>query len=1177
MKSLLSEIIDIQQLKAIFSGLEKAARSQLIYGLDGSARHMVMAAIYNYMQKPLLIVTADTLQAGKVYEDLLAVFGDDEVFLFPGKELLYYHDLYSESGDASVQRISVMKQLATGRRIIVVTSILGLIEKMCPLAPWQNACFSVKVGQELDLEELVSKIIAAGYERVDLVELPGQLSVRGGILDVFPLGETAPVRLEFFGDYIDSIRTFDPGTQRSAKNLSALQLAPAKELVIEKSARQRAIAALEAEQKKLTEQVKKNGAGERLLEKLTEHLEKIRHNIYFPCIEQYLLYFYPQPAGLLDWFPDDALLFLNDPLRCQQAVEQLTNELGEMQSTLFAQGELLAQQVELIWDYEQILTKTKKQIVAFSVFTQKGSAVKYRHAVSLSAKPVPRFLGQWDLFAQEVSHWRRQGYRVAILTSTRQRSSGIIEILAEHQIPSVYTLSRPELVPRSVTLMHGTLESGFVLPEIKLAVLTEQDILPQRKKQRRLKQKEGVRIGDYHELQVGDFVVHEQHGIGQYLGLRMLEVGGVQRDYLYIQYAGNDKLYIPIEQLDVVRKYIGVEGKRPKLSSLGGGEWSRIKARVQSSVQELAKELLALYAARETEEGHAFSPDSSWQREFEDSFAFEETPDQLQAIKEIKADMEKSRPMDRLLCGDVGYGKTEVALRAAFKAIMDGMQVAFLVPTTILAQQHYHTFTERLANFPVKIAILSRFQSKKEQKETIQGLKDGTIDLVVGTHRLLSKDVRFRNLGLLVVDEEQRFGVRHKEKIKMLKKNVDVLTMTATPIPRTLHMALVGVRDMSVIETPPEDRYPIQTYVLEYSDTLIREAIIREMGRGGQVYFVHNRVQSIDRWAAKLRKLVPEARIAVGHGQMPEEQLEKVMIDFMEGEYDVLLSTTIVEAGLDIPNVNTIIIHDADKFGLAQLYQLRGRVGRSNRIAYCYLTYQKDKVLSEVAEKRLQAIKEFTELGSGFKIALRDLEIRGSGNILGPEQHGHMMAVGFNMYVKLLEDAIRTYKGIKEEKKILARIEVQTNAYLPASYISDTRQKIVFYQKVASVQTEEEIQEAREELCDRYGPLPPAAENLLRVTQIRLMAEELSITAITEERSEILIHFASQSIFHANQLLAVAKRHQGRLTTGMAKNFILAIRSQFKNDEQKLLYLLDLCRELKHLSSSTESRVVSEE
>ncbi|NLN07298.1 MAG: transcription-repair coupling factor, partial [Firmicutes bacterium] len=546
-------------------------------------------------------------------------------------------------------------------------------------------------------------------------------------------------------------------------------------------------------------------------------------------------------------------------------------------------------------------------------------------------------------------------------------------------------------------------------------------------------------------------------------------------------------------------------------------------------------------------------------------------PDQLQAIAEIKADMQKSRPMDRLLCGDVGYGKTEVALRAAFKAVMDGMQVAFLVPTTILAQQHYRTFTERLQGFPVNIGILSRFQSKAEQKATLQGLKDGTIDLVVGTHRLLSKDVRFKNLGLLVVDEEQRFGVRHKEKIKMLKKNVDVLTMTATPIPRTLQMSLVGVRDLSVIETPPENRYPIQTYVLEYSDVLVREAILREIGRGGQVYFVHNRVQSIDKWAAHLAKLVPEAKLAVAHGQMPEAQLEEVMIAFLEGEYDVLLSTTIVEAGLDIPNVNTIIICDADKFGLAQLYQLRGRVGRSNRIAYCYLTYQKDKILTEAAEKRLHAIKEFTELGSGFKIALRDLEIRGAGNILGPEQHGHMLAVGFDMYIKLLEDAIKTYKGTKTERQLPPRIEVQADAYLPASYISDARQKIVFYQKIVSLSSVAEVEEAREELSDRYGPLPPPAENLLTVAHLRLLAQELGISIISEEKGDLMLRFTGGKI-DGNTLLQYARQRQGRLQSATGRQFVLSFRKKFVTAGEKLEFLLQRLQELQEFADGGHRR-----
>lgn len=1176
MKHIAVEILTLPQLQPLFEGLRGRTRSQLVYGLDESARSMAMAAIRIQTERPVLIVTSDPLHAGKVYEDLLAVFGEEEVFLFPGKELLYYMELFSESGDASSQRIAVMERLAAGSRPIVVTTVSGLVAKMAPFARWKSTCLSFKAGDDASVGQLLSTLVEAGYERVEMVEVQGQVSVRGGIVDIFPVGQQYPYRIEFFGDTVESIRSFDPVTQRSREGREELNILPAREITWGVKEREEALAALERERALLDEQRQKGvrtDAGERLREKLSEHLQKIRENIYFAGVEQYLLYFYPRPASLLDWFPAEALLFIDDPLRCDQAAQQLRQELGEIQSTLYAQGELLARQVDLAWDYGELLAGCPRQTVAFSLFAHNGVHQPYRRSISLSAKPVPRFLGQWDLFGEEVAHWRRQDYRVVILTSSRQRSSGIAEILAERNIPAFYTLSQPDLSPRTVTLLHGSLESGFVLPEIKLAVLTEQDILPQRKKRRRLKGKEGVRVGDYHELQVGDFVVHEQHGIGQYLGLRTLEVGGIQRDYLYIQYAGNDKLYLPIEQIDVVRKYIGVEGKRPKLSALGGGEWSRVKARVQASVQELAKELLALYAARETELGHAFGPDHPWQDDFEAAFPYEETPDQLQAIKEVKEDMEKQRPMDRLLCGDVGYGKTEVALRAVFKAIMDGMQAAFLVPTTVLAQQHYRNFLERLAGFPVTVGVLSRFQSAAEQKATLQGIKEGSVDLVVGTHRLLSKDVKFKNLGLLIVDEEQRFGVRHKERIKMMKQNLDVLTMTATPIPRTLHMSLVGVRDMSVIETPPEGRYPIQTYVLEYSDALIREAVLREVGRGGQVYFVHNRVQSIDQWAARLRGLLPEVKIAVAHGQMAEDLLEAVMMDFLAGEYDVLISTTIVEAGLDIPNVNTIIIHDADKFGLSQLYQLRGRVGRSNRIAYCHLTYQKDKVLTEVAEKRLQAIKEFTELGSGFKIALRDLEIRGAGNILGPEQHGFMMSVGFDLYVKLLEDAIQTYQGGRQEKKAAPRIEIQTDAYLPASYIADARQKIVFYQKVAAVENAAEISEAREELCDRYGPLPAAAENLLNVAHLRLLAEEAGVMSVSEEKGEIQIRFGSAGVPGGDELLAVSKLFQGRLTASAGKQFMLTFRGKYSGDAEKIAFLLELFNRLKKLAKREKSHV----
>lgn len=1169
LKKLASELLAIPQLAPLFDGLAGTTRAQLVYGLDDSARNLLMAAVRIRTGRPVLLVAHDSLQATKIYEDLLAIFKEEEVFYFPSLDLLYGYTLLSASGDAAAQRIAVLKALATGKNIFVVATISALLTKMAPFAPWQNACLSISGGQQLPLASLLLALTAAGYERVEIVDVQGQISLRGGILDIFPVGELYPYRLEFFGDVVDSIRCFELSSQRSRETVSLLEIAPAREMVVGAAQRSEALVALKDGMRHLAEQAGKRDcpeAGGRLREIVAEHFELIREGAYFPGMEQYLPFFYPDTTSLVDYFPKEALLFVDDPPRCQQAAEQLLSQLSEMQSTLLAQGDILPRQVEPAWTYDEVLANPARQLVAFSLFTHSSPHHSYRRTISLSAKPVPRFFGQWDLFAEEVGHWRRQGYRTVILTSSRQRSTGITGVLADKDIPAYYALAEPEFLPRTVTLLHGTLEAGFVIPAVKLAVLAEHDILPQKKKRRRIKGKEGLLVGNYQELQIGDHVVHEQHGIGQYLGLRTLEVGGTQRDYLYIQYAGNDKLFIPVEQIDLVRKYIGVEGKKPKLHALGGGEWSRAKARVQASVQELAKELLALYAARESEPGHQFPPDHPWQKDFEAAFPYEETPDQLQTIKEVKEAMEKTQPMDRLLCGDVGYGKTEVALRAAFKAVMDGRQAAFLVPTTVLAQQHYRNFIDRLAGFPVTVGVLSRFQSAAEQKATLRGLREGQIDLVVGTHRLLSRDVRFKNLGILVVDEEQRFGVRHKERIKMLKQNLDVLTMTATPIPRTLHMSMVGVREISVIETPPEDRYPIQTYVLEYADTLIREAVGRELSRGGQVYFVHNRVQSIDRWAARLRELLPGVRLAVAHGQMAEDRLEDVMLDFLHGEYDVLLSTTIIEAGLDIPNVNTIIIHDADKFGLAQLYQLRGRVGRSNRIAYCYLTYQKDKVLTEVAEKRLQAIKEFTELGSGFKIALRDLEIRGAGNILGPEQHGFMMTVGFDLYVKLLEDAIRTYQGEVRVKKVPARIEVQADAYLPASYIADARQKIAFYQKVAAVEEIQEINEAKEELSDRYGPLPSAAQNLLNVAHIRLLAEQLHISVISEEKGALQIRFTAQASFNANELRIICQKYAGRLMISTGKQFLVSFRLNSKSGEERLLLILALLKDLKKLA-----------
>ncbi|MBT9172250.1 MAG: Transcription-repair-coupling factor [Syntrophomonadaceae bacterium] len=1171
LKKMALEMLALPGMDGCLKALDRDTKSQLIYGLNGSARTLLIAAVRLHTDRPVLIVAADTAHAGKIYEDLLSVLGEEEVFLFPGKEMLSYYNILSESADVPQQRVAVLRAAARQRNPVVVTTATGVLSKMSPPARWHDFGLTLRAGAKQERDTLLSRLLTAGYERAAMVEAPGQIAVRGGIVDIFPVGESRPCRIEFFGDTVESLRDFDPRTQRSSNKGPLLQLSPAREVVIGQAERERAIRQLSRELQ-LAEGRTRQGTASvpaALAKRVGEHLEQLRAGNYFTGIDQYMTYFYPEMSSLFAYFPKETLILVDDPLRCEQVAQQLNRELREAQSTLLVQGELLPGQTDPTWDFQQLLAEAEQPLLAFSQFIQNLHSRPYRQSFSLSSQPAPRFLGQWEMLAHELSHWREQGYRTVILTSTRERSASLAEMLAGHGIAAAQAVKEDGFQPRTVIMLTGNLDEGFVMPALKLAVLTEQDILPQRKKQRRLKGKEGLQIADYQELSVGEYVVHEQHGIGQYLGIRTLEVGGAHRDYLYVQYAGNDKLYLPVEQIDVIRKYIGVEGRNPKLHALGGGEWSRVKARVQASIQELARELLALYAARETVRGHAFLPDQPWQKDFEAVFPYEETPDQLQTTAEVKEDMERSRPMDRLLCGDVGFGKTEVALRAAFKAVMDGKQVAFLVPTTVLAQQHYHNFIERFAGFPVNIAMLSRFSSTTEQKETLRGIAEENIDILVATHRLLSRDVRFHDLGLLIIDEEQRFGVRHKEKIKLLKQNVDVLTMTATPIPRTLHMSLVGVRDMSIIETPPEDRYPIQTYVLEYSDLLVREALLREIARGGQAYFVHNRIGTIEKWAAHLHQLLPEAKIAVAHGQMPEGQLERVMLEFLNGRHDILLSTTIVEAGLDIPNVNTIIINEADKFGLSQLYQLRGRVGRSNRIAYCYLTYQKEKILSEAAEKRLQAIKEFTELGSGLKIALRDLEIRGAGNILGPEQHGFVMAVGFDLYVKLLDEAVRTYQGKQTEVSVLPRVEITVDAFLPANYIADARQKIVFYQKISTVQELEQLREIREELNDRFGPAPPAAENLLLVVELRLLAAECGVSAISEEKTEVIVRFHPARHPEIAKLMIVARKLQGKLTAQAGKQVVLTLRMQGLGGSEKLLSVLGVFNDLKELVKRT--------
>jgi len=825
-------------------------------------------------------------------------------------------------------------------------------------------------------------------------------------------------------------------------------------------------------------------------------------------------------------------------------------------------------------DYTHLQTReliADKKVLYLSSLPREIPAAKLINILSFSGKSVPLFHGKMGILKDELNAWKKRGYTVALTVSSLERAKRLREYFWEEnvELPVIKDIFNPEELLGRAFIILGNFSSGFEIPNLKLAVISEEEIFGRKKHTKVLRNfKNGTHITHHGELKPGDYVVHVHHGIGRYIGLEQLSVGGVSRDYLNIQYHGQDRLYVTTDQVKLIQKYVGAEGHKPKLNKLGGSEWQKVKARVKESVQDMAKQLLELYAARETVPGHAFVPDDAMQALFEETFPYVETPDQARAIEEVKSDMIKPKPMDRLLCGDVGYGKTEVALRAAFKAVQDSKQVVVLVPTTVLAQQHYKTFTERFEDFPVRIDMLSRFRTSREQKVIVDALKKGTVDIVIGTHRLLSKDVSFKDLGLLIVDEEQRFGVAHKEKIKQISRNVDVLTLTATPIPRTLHMAMAGVRDMSVIETPPEDRYPVQTYVIEYSENLIKEAVRKELDRGGQVYFLHNRVEDIDRVKLQLQRIFPDASIGVAHGKMREDELERVMLRFIDGEYQILLCTTIVENGLDIPNVNTLIVDEADKLGLSQLYQIRGRVGRTNRIAYAYFTYRKNKVLNQQAEKRLAAIREFTEFGSGFKIAKRDLELRGAGNILGPEQHGHMLAIGFDLYCKLLEDSVKQLKGAvpaKREEETMD-IEVHVSAFISNKYVPDSSQIMDIYQELGACETVEEVASIEESLIDRFGAMPVATMNLLKLTRIKVMAKQFNVIKIKHLGQEIDIIFRPDFIIKGEKLLDLARGMDRRLSFSVANGLVIKVRVTKLNQEE----ILDLLENIFQRLSSLE-------
>lgn len=1075
------------------SGCMESQKSHLMYGLSGIAPYR-------------LILAEDERRAREIYEDYR--FYDRKVYSYPAKDLLFFQaDIH---GNLLIrQRMKVIKALLEEKELTVVTSIDGCMDFLESLEKIKEQLIHYESDSTVDIEQLKNQLVALGYERVGQVEMPGQFSVRGGIVDIYCLTEENPWRIELWGDEIDSIRSFDPESQRSLENLEELTIYPAVEHIGDKDM-----------------------------------------------------------VSFLDYFPEErTIIFLDEPNRLTEkggAVEE------EYRQSRMHREEKGSRNLPENWlcSFEQLQKElNKRNCISVCALEPKQAGWKVREKFYLEVKSISAYNNSFELLVKDLHQYKKQGYRIALLSGSRTRAERLAKDLQEEGLAAFYGQDYDrEICPGEIMVVYGHAKKGFEYPLIKLAVMTESDIFGQeQKKKKKKKNYSGSRIQDFAELSVGDFVVHEKHGLGIYRGIEKVEVDRIVKDYIKIEYRGGSNLYIPATQLDCLQKYSGADAsKAPKLNKLGTQEWNKTKSKVRGAVKNIAKELVELYAVRQEKEGYVCGPDTVWQREFEEMFPYEETEDQLSAIEDAKRDMESTRIMDRLICGDVGYGKTEVALRAAFKEVQESRQVAYLAPTTILAQQIYNTFVQRMKEFPVRVELLCRFRTPAQQKKAIEDLKKGQVDVIIGTHRILSKDVQFKNLGLLIVDEEQRFGVTHKEKIKQLKKDVDVLTLTATPIPRTLHMSLIGIRDMSVLEEPPMDRMPIQTYVMEYDEETVREAINRELRRGGQVYYVYNRVTDIADVALRIAKLVPDARVDFAHGQMSERELENVMYSFVNGDIDVLVSTTIIETGLDISNVNTMIIHDSDRYGLSQLYQLRGRIGRSNRTAYAFLMYRKNVMLKETAEKRLAAIREYTDLGSGFKIAMRDLELRGAGNLLGAQQHGHMNAVGYDLYCKMLNEAVKEAKGIHTMEDFETSVDLNVDAYIPDSYISNEFQKLDIYKRIAGIETQQDYDDMLEELLDRFGEPGKAVLNLLAIAKLKAIAHQGYVTEIKQTGKTVRFTLYEKARLNTEGFPALMQKYRRGL--------------QFKNEQEPkfilepqgnlILALTEFAEELKSMAEN---------
>lgn len=1152
MNPIINKLPKLNKYQEYISDVKKCDFPIVLSGLTDAQKVHMAYSTYFYTNMPICVVANNEIVAQNYIKDFKNI-GLEEVIFLPKREVVSY-DYEMESRENSMERAIVLSKLLEGQVKILVTTIESVSQPVIKKQTFKQSIISIKTEDIIDLNNFSLLLIQSGYEKTSMVEVKGQFCVRGGIIDIFPCNLELPIRIELWGDEVDNIRTFDALNQRSISTVDSVVIYPANEYIINLDNVGQIV-------KNIQKSVNKN-ISQKEREKVEQDIEEIENGIYSNKIDKYFSCFFDK-ENILEYLPTDMLLFFDEPERIEQRLESISFGMKELEKDLIEKQKYIPQFINNIYDVNDVNNIVRNRSLIYlkrleSMMLNTNMPAK-RKEYSFSCREVNFFRNSMDIFVKEVQGAYSKGYSVVILVSNKIKGINISTVLSENNIANKFVESFDsieELQLSTVYISIGYSSNGFEYKDLKLLVVSDNEEGESKQRIYKTSEFKNAKKIVLADLSPNDYVVHFKYGIGQFIEINTLSVNNIKRDYVRIKYKDNDILYVPTDQLDSIRKYVVINDGIPKINKLGSKDWAKAKAKAKENAESIAKELVELYAQRQKLKGFAFLPDTEWQKQFEEDFPYQETDDQLRCIKEVKEDMENDIPMDRLLCGDVGYGKTEVALRAAFKAIMSGKQVAYLVPTTVLAVQQYETFKQRMDKYGIKVAVLNRFKTKKEQIQIISKLKLGEIDAIIGTHRMLQKDVAFKNLGLLIIDEEHRFGVKHKETIKQLKHNIDVLSMTATPIPRTLHMSIVGIRDMSVIYDPPHIRKPIQTYVLEYDKYVIRDAIIKELERKGQVLYIYNRVDNIDEKAIEVQQLIPEARIDYAHGQMNGDELERIMYDYSNGEIDVLVCTTILESGIDIPNVNTLVIENADRMGLAQLYQIRGRVGRKDRQAYSYITYKRNKVISENAEKRLKAIKEFTEFGSGFKIALRDLEIRGAGNILGSEQHGHMEAVGYEMYCKLIDDAVKTLQGKKVEEELSeVQIDISVSSYISDEYIFEQSQKLEIYQSIALCQTFEDIENVKESIEDRYGQIPKEVYNLLQITRIKIIARKLGITSIIQKNNILKIEISNDNSIQNDNLMKLIDKY--RLQISINNNVIT-----MKLRQEQISQILDNIQEI---------------